>query len=189
MTVEDLLDVRLTRISAGPSCRTRIMSIAQSDRWEPVSTWSVNQCLPAAEPVRYHNAVMTSNAASLSPGEITAALLGEVYPSSFGPKQGRLKPLSLIAQLPSLQVEMAMGALDPPVGVIPNFGSRSYYSTTMIIVLLPVTSAFVLIRIYQKTFVLKSREWEDCKFPLWFKADLLFDLGTHAFQIPASSLG
>lgn len=33
----------------------------------------------------------------------------------------------------------------------------------MVIVLLPVTSAFVFIRMYHKSFVAKSREWEDCK--------------------------
>lgn len=65
-----------------------------------------------------------------------------------------------------------MGALEPPPGVAPDFESRSYHLSTMVIVLLPVTSAFVLIRMYHKSFIVKSREWEDCKFSLMFISHL-----------------
>ena len=64
---------------------------------------------------------------------------------------------------------MAAGALEPPAGVTPDFGSKSYYMRTMVIVLLPVTSTFIFIRVYHKIFVVKAHNWEDCKFPLSVK--------------------
>ena len=94
-----------------------------------------------------------------------------------------------MAQLRASQVQMAVGALEPPAGVIPEFESKSYYSTTMVLVLLPVTSAFILVRMYQKTFVLKSREWEDCKYSLWLQACWLSIIALMHFRYQLHRVG
>lgn len=58
------------------------------------------------------------------------------------------------------------GGLRPPPGVTPNFVNpdslRPYFIVTFA-VCVTVTSIFVLIRVYTKTFIAKSQTWEDCE--------------------------
>ncbi|KAL9100970.1 MAG: hypothetical protein Q9163_003712 [Psora crenata] len=48
-----------------------------------------------------------------------------------------------MAELSDSGAEATLGALEPPPGVTPNLESKSYYSTIMVTILLPITSIFV----------------------------------------------
>lgn len=164
--------MQLMHISAYSDCRTRIIQVAQPDRLDQY-----------AYGMHYHARVRLSFHVygiavilRLWPffglcGEMTCSpilLPKGLYIFTSDQSDDDWKSIPLVDLLIDPQPRMAVGALEPPAGIIPDFESKSYYSRVLVTVLLPVTSAFVVLRTYLKMFVLKSHGWEDCRFSRFF---------------------
>ena len=65
------------------------------------------------------------------------------------------------------ELNMNGPGLPPPEGVIPNFDNPYNYQSLVLMTLVvcfTISTTFVALRMYIRVFLVKSLQWEDCKF-------------------------
>ena len=83
---------------------------------------------------------------------------------------------SIVVTLPAHASLDQLPALQPPLGVTPNFNDPENIQSTIIATLavtLGAATFFTAVRMYTKVFILKSFALEDCSSPLSFEVNLV----------------